>query len=707
MSLVQGNDGLVYVGTEGGLFRFDGRRFEALDLPVDQQFITVLLPGADGRLWVGTRHGLGWFDSSWKFHSEGGPLAQRIHYLGFDAQGELWVYAGDQLIVRSAGSFRLVASSPAVTGMVGVFADPAEPGVWVLGKEGLWRLDPSNQHWDLDRLPMVGSGDAPLAFGVDGAGFLWLRTRSCFWRRGPGKAPWVRLGGSFAGAVPDHLGITRDREGWLWINTASGLFRCKGQIERAIDTGPRGYIPVTGMLDRDHSPWVASLGVTQVLGQGLWTLHDVEEGLPSNVVWTTVRDHQGRLWAATDGGLVVQEPAGWKLVAKGQFSRVRIHPNGTILAVGSPGGTLYTVDPSSLKIAGHMVTCMQATDVSRGLGVEADGTVWISDYRNGFACGKQIGGQWRWEPGTIEGKCPTGLFEIVQDSAGAIYLPAMSTVYHRSGNNWESLGETLPYTPLGAQRINDEEIWVAYLDRPVLTRHRKEGGVWRRVDEWWPFPEKDQLQILSLAARPDGDLWVGTSQGLGCLDPGPRRRKSWIAPGEGIPGADATTQGLFLEPNGDLWFSTTSGLGLFHTAEQNSRAPIPAPLLVGWAVQGKALPLDGTKPSLEPRADLDARFAIPYSLYPSTLGLEARLSGVDRDWVRLDGNHLRYGALAGGHYQLQVRLHREGGAAGQITTLAFRVLPKWWETWWAWMLYVLAASGAVYGVVVLRSRALH
>lgn len=38
------------------------------------------------------------------------------------------------------------------------------------------------------------------------------------------------------------------------------------------------------------------------------------------------------------------------------------------------------------------------------------------------------------------------------------------------------LGATLPYTPLGAQRTATGEVWVAYLDRPVLTRHRREGG---------------------------------------------------------------------------------------------------------------------------------------------------------------------------------------------------------------------------------------
>ena len=705
IALAQGPDGLIYAGTEGGLFRFDGRRFEPLDLPTDHQFITALLAGPDGRLWVGTRNGLGWLDPDWTFHTEGGPLAQRIHHLGFDARGDLWVHAGSQLLVHSGGAFSPAPTRPDGSDLIQVFADPSAPGVKVLGKQGIWTLDPSRRAWILERLPSA-VGDVPLAFGWDGDGFIWVRTRSSFWRRSPTKGSWARLGSPFSEAIPDHFGIARDRGGWLWINTAQGLLRCRGAAARPVATGPKGYVPVTGMVDAEGSPWVASLGVTQVLGRALWTVHDVDGGLPSNVVWTSVRDRQGRLWTATDGGLAVLGPTGWKVVARGQFSRVRLHPDGTLLAVGSPGGTLYTIDPGSLKVQAHAAPCMEPSPVSRGLGVEADGTVWISDYQHRFARGIRRSGVWVWETGSLDGGPPEGLFEVVQDSTGAVYLPTKSTVYLRFGGTWESLGATLPYTPLGAQRMGDGDIWVAYLDRPVLTRHRREGKAWKQVDEWWPFRDKGQLLVFALAAAPSGRLWVGTSQGLGRLDPGSHTREAWFAPGEGIPGADSTTQGLLLEPNGDLWFGTTSGLGRYRSAEEAPAPPLPPPLLLGWGVHGRPLPLRGPDPRLGPGADLEVRFALPSSLSPSSLELEARLSGVDQDWVRLDSSHLRYGTLPEGNHRLEVRLRREGTPPGPTRTLAFRVLPRWWATWWAMLLFLLGASGAVYGAVLLRYRAL-
>ena len=239
----------------------------------------------------------------------------------------------------------------------------------------------------------------------------------------------------------------------------------------------------------------------------------------------------------------------------------------------------------------------------------------------------------------------------------------------------------------------------------MLTRHRLEGNAWRRVDSWWPFQDRPGLLVFSMAASPAGHLWVGTSQGLGRLDPGTRSLEAWFGPGDGIPGADATTQGLTLEPNGDLWFGTTSGLGCFHSAEEFRPPPLPAPLLLDWSAGGKPLPPGGV-PRLEPRANLEARFAAPSFLYSTSMALEARLPGLDRDWVRLEGNRLHYASLPAGSYGLEVRLRRNGAEPGPAAILSFKVQPRWWETMWALGLLVAATAAIVYAIVALRYRAL-
>jgi len=95
--------------------------------------------------------------------------------------------------------------------------------------------------------------------------------------------------------------------------------------------------------------------------------------------------------------------------------------------------------------------------------------------------GASAAGRWTWEPVQVGGHSPDDNFEVVQDSRGAVFLPTRSGVWLREDGAWASLGETLPFNPLAATRCADGDVWVAYLDQAVLTRHRREGGTWKRI----------------------------------------------------------------------------------------------------------------------------------------------------------------------------------------------------------------------------------
>ena len=695
LTLAQGADGLVYAGTEAGLFRFDGRRFEDVLINLENKFITSLLTGPDGRLWVGTRNGLGYLDPAGAFHLQPDLPAEQINYLGRDGQGRIWMAAGNGLWMSSGGPFLPVSGPPGDT-LVALFADPGHPEPLALGQKGIWSRAGAEWAAGPSRLP----SPSPLAFGRDGTGWLWLRTARGCYRMAPGGAwsPLPELGGT----IPDHLNMTADRDGWLWIHTTEGMYRCRGGQVEAVHAAPKGQVPITAMVDREGSPWLGAVGVIQVLGRGAWSIQGNGEGLPSEVVWATARDARGRLWAATDAGLAVAAAGGWKVVRKGQFSRVQRHPDGAMLAVGSPGGTLYRVDPGTLQVETARAECLPATPVSRGLGVDAAGAVYISDYHNGIARGVRKDGRWSWEPLRLEGLDSGRLFEVVQDSRGNVFLPAKDKVWILAGATWESLGAVLPLTPLAAVREPGGDVWVAYMDKPVLTRHHRTAAGWQCVDQWWPFPRRGRLVIFSLACTDQGLVWAGTSQGLGLLDPAGHRNAAWIAPGEGIPGADATTQGLRLDADGTLWYGTTEGVGRFRPAPGVGTPAPQRPTLLGWSAltRGRGLPV------LAPGGVLDGHFAAPTLCWPSTATLEARLAGVDPDWVRLDDFHVRYAALPHGDYRLEARALLDGVPGPETLVLAFRVLPHPWETWWARVLGLLAAGLGVSGVVVLRHRAL-
>ncbi|MCY7423219.1 MAG: histidine kinase [Chitinophagaceae bacterium] len=78
-----------------------------------------------------------------------------------------------------------------------------------------------------------------------------------------------------------------------------------------------------------------------------------------------------------------------------------------------------------------------------------------------------------------------------------------------------------------------------------------------------------------------------------------------------------------------------------------------------------------------------------------------RLSTVDKDWVDAGSEHIAsYTNLTPGNYTFEVKSeNREGISSVATTLLSFTILPPWWATWWAWLLYALllfAILSAIY-----------
>ncbi len=705
-ALVQDEDGFIWAGTETGLFRFDGERFERRHLAPGYDYVTALVAAPGGRLWVGTRNGLGRLDTrAGTFVPIHGLEGRRLSALGRDAAGGLFALSGGRLYHSADGrDFQPRWDLPGTEQVQSVFADPSADRVVATIGYDLWILAKGATTWVREHPPLEPGEDLLLA-SLDGQGHLWAWSSRRLYRKGP-TGPWARLAGGLGGSPPANTRLTRDRDGWVWVNTASGLFRCQGSTSRELRGTPKGNLPTTGLIDREGNPWLAADGLFQVLGQGRWEHNSLQEGLPSNMVWHVLREPSGRHWLATDGGLVVESPQGWKVVRKGPFSRLRWAPDGSILAVGSPGGTLYRVNPRSLAVEVIRVDCLPASPESRGLAVEPGGRVWVSDFRDGVALGERVAGHWTWTRPAIAGQPPKGVWQVLQDPGGVIFLATAGGVYLLEQGQWQSVGPTLPFNPFSALMTASGEVWVCYWDRSFLTRHRREGGVWKAVEEWHPFPTQPAMPILGNALRPDGRIWVGTTRGLGLLDPAQHRVDAWIGPEDGIPGVDANNHALVLEPGGDLWYGTTAGVGRFRTADLPVRAPLPLPILLQWRDQD-GLPTPGGAPArLQPGEALTAHFALNAFSSPSSTTLEARVEGVDLEWVRLRDHRLRYAGLPSGQYRLEVRGQRDMEEPGPSLVLAFRVLPRWWQTWWALLLGIAGLALAGVGVGSYRHRAL-
>jgi ligand-binding sensor domain-containing protein len=132
-SMTQDRRGFIWIGTENGIFRFEGHGFTKFSLDQGLPFTRVYstLATRDGKIWVGGRNGLAYFDGE-RFRA-----LRETEALSFSASGRLVenaagdIYAGTRTglvrLSKSASGYQVHRISDGPTGGVTVGPDGA---VW-------------------------------------------------------------------------------------------------------------------------------------------------------------------------------------------------------------------------------------------------------------------------------------------------------------------------------------------------------------------------------------------------------------------------------------------------------------------------------------------------------------------------------------------------------------------------------------------------
>jgi signal transduction histidine kinase/ligand-binding sensor domain-containing protein/CheY-like chemotaxis protein len=705
--LLQDRAGFLWVGTQNGLYRYDGWRFRRFDtsdgLPSTR--IESLHESADGALWVGTRAGLArraW-DRFQAIRVAGDYQIRGSSAIVSDARG--WIYVG-----TTAG---LLTGRPAVAK-----SELEWRFEWLAARTGpinALHLEPGGQALWLgcdDQLYRLANGSLT-AFGPEAGvpktrweailtapnGDLWVRGAGQLLLRSKGAAKFVPAGADLPEAS-DGNSLQVDSEGRLLVATDLGLaLRAPGGWERVDSSRGLPADEVScAFQDREGALWIGldGAGLVRWLGYRQWESWTRSEGLTNNDIWSIERDRAGALWVGTDRGLNYRARSGgpWRLwpanrgIGAHKIRALKASRDGTLWLGSDPGG-VASLDPVSRAVRHYGEDCGLADDRVQALLVDRQDRVWVGT-RNGLYRG--TGSRWalrferEWPPGGDQNEQFGGLLE---DRQGRIWAAGSRGLARFEDGRWTRFnsrdGLKSDDVFLLAE-AGDGSLWIGYREalgiarltfpegRPSLEHFDRHNG-----------PRSDKA--ISLAFDTRGRVWLGTDSGVDVFD-----GRSWrhFDRADGLAWDDANAAAIYADGDGSVWIGTS--LGLAHsTPLERELEPAPPPVAI-MSVRFGERPADPALAQKIPYRDraLVVNFTALSFLNESEVRFRTRLADLQKDWLETSQHEVQYPGLAAGNHTFEVLARSARGVwSATPARMSFRVLAPWWQTVW---FQVLAAS---------------
>jgi len=327
-SILQTADGYLWIGTDKGLTRFDGVKFELFEKEnypeIKDNRISVIFESRDQTLWIGTRGGLvryknGRFKSlvSGSGKDRGGMLLHDvINSIMEDGEGNILVgYQGEGLSIIQNGSLQGVVH-PEVYSKIPLinticrdiyrsdtFWLGTRKGIYIIKQGDLEKFSIRQKNGESisSILTMICTENGDIWLGTDKQGVIHLTLNRELNR-------WQsRIYNTDSGLKFNYINtLFRDSDNNIWIGTeGGGLYRLAGdEISSFSEEDGLSNDSVNCIYeDREGNLWVGTLSGLNLLMNGKFTTYTETEGLLDNMTWTVFGDRQNRLWITTNEGL--------------------------------------------------------------------------------------------------------------------------------------------------------------------------------------------------------------------------------------------------------------------------------------------------------------------------------------------------------------------------------------------------------------------
>ena len=707
-AFAQTPDRYLWIGTSGGLVRFDGAQFVVFDREntpaLRENSVFTLVVSSDGVLWIGTDGGgiatyqRGVFRS---YSNKEGLTNPFVRAICEDRNKVVWVGTDDGLFRFSGDKLTRIDGQGGVPEIaVHAIVQDSHGKLWA-GGSTLLMLDGNTA---TEYRFQGGFGENRIKSILEtGDGAIWAGTVSGLQHKGVHDASFTRI----SGITSTVRVLSDDLNGTLWIGTiGEGILAYQsGRISKL--TAPN-YLPSGTILslfkDIEQNIWVGTqTGLVRLSATPVSTLPilDAEDSDFS----TISQDRDGSLWVASTHLHRFIDGKATSFEFRGPLAGIKVRnvfrDRAGVLWVGTDGRGAFRIKGSQIE----QFTTRKGlvNDFIRAFLESRDGSIWI---------------------GTDEGvsRWKSGEFTNYRVPDGLSYFSIRALLEDRAGDLWIGTERGVSRLHQGVfvrdpvvERLQTEKVWAIHED--------PEGGLWFGTRGGGLFRWKSQRLTAYTTAQGlasngiyhiledrNGRFWMTGLNGIFSITrsdldriadvPSYRPAVTLYGISDGLETTQmqgGTQPAGSLTSNGEIWFPSNKG-PVRILPEETVATDVPSAVIERVLADGRDAPLSG-KLALPPG---DGKLEVHYSAIrlrsQERIRFKYKLEGFDNEWTEANQRRVAYYTnLPAGQYHFRVAAFEMSDPEKVSEAgIAFSWQPHFYRAAWFYLLCLLALAAAAW-----------
>ena len=246
-------------------------------------------------------------------------------------------------------------------------------------------------------------------------------------------------------------------------------------------------------------------------------------------------------------------------------------------------------------------------------------------------------------------------------------------------------------TVYGVFEASDGDIWIATRNGLYGFSAGRDSVVHYSVADGMP----DAI-VYGVLEDEKHRLWISTDNGLSCFDPESRKFRNFTDV-DGLQSNQFTPYACCLASSGEMYFGGINGITAFHPERLQDNPYAPRAVISELRLFGDPVHPNDQTGILQKHISLTDRITLNHK--QSSFALSFVVSnGYDKRWFVVDDNQrwATYANLPHGTYNFLVKVaNNDGKWCDEVTSLEIKVLPAWYQTWWAIVLFALMIIGVI------------